>query len=159
MTIVKLFTGADCLPSLSVAAAVNLTLLVAQLDPATGWLQVAIQAGSFGLVAFLIVIGLPRFQERLTAERKAERDDFARMLNGINEDRKEERKEFQQEQRETRAYYAKENAELRRMYADSLAAFRTAVHDTRDVANNVAQRANVAVEIAKQAITREKESQ
>lgn len=66
----------------------------AQIDPATGWLSVIIQLGSFGLVAYLIIAGLPALQKAIMAERQAERGDFAKALFGVTEDRRAERVDF-----------------------------------------------------------------
>ncbi len=135
-------------------------------DGLANWLQLLVQTGSFGLLAALGLWLYPKIRREMTKERADERrdsakqladaiDKFTASLDGINEDRKSERKDFQQEQRETRAFYAKENADLRKMMMELSSQFRTAIHDARDLANNVTSRAAVAVEVAKQVITKD----
>lgn len=73
--------------------------------PLAGWLSVFVQLGSFGLVAYLIVKGLPDLQKEVKTERQAERSDFVKALdagraeftaamNSVSKDRKEERADF-----------------------------------------------------------------
>ncbi len=122
----------------------------------TGILSVLIQAGSFGLIAYLIVMGLPTMQRELKDERKQERVDFMAALRVVTEGCREEvngaraevervREIFQTEQRELRATFATEMEAMRRMYVESLNAFRTAVHDVKDVAGVTMNRANTAI--------------
>lgn len=72
--------------------------LIAQMESLgtqpSGWLSVVIQAGSFGLVAYLIIQGLPALQREIKSERAAERKDFNEALNSLVADRRIERTEF-----------------------------------------------------------------
>jgi hypothetical protein len=75
--------------AVAVAEAGSIILGQAQLPVASeapGWLSVVIQLGSFGLVAFLIVRGLPMLQKDIQNERAAERADFGKMLVGERAD-------------------------------------------------------------------------
>jgi hypothetical protein len=63
-------------------------------DAAPGWLSVVIQLGSFGLVAYLIIRGLPALQSDIKIERREERMDFLKALEKLTEDRKLERTDF-----------------------------------------------------------------
>jgi hypothetical protein len=135
------------------------------VDPAAGWISVVIQSGSFGLIAYLFVVGWPKFQREIKEERKGERDAFtnslreeraesAKMVESIRDAARKEveslRAVFAQEQREMREYYAKEAAAMRQVYADSAAAMRTAVHQMSQAAQNTMNKAAVAIEVAKQ---------
>jgi hypothetical protein len=188
-----------------------------QVDPTAAWFSVLIQTGSFGLIAYLIVFGLPALQKDMKADHQAERADFAESLRAARDgftaalkegresftaaleamtaDRKAERADFaaaartitdfanQQieamrveareetesvrsagreearelrvtfaaEQKETRQHYAEEAKNMRAMYIDAVNAMRTAVHDVRDVAGAVVNKANLAIEVQKHA--------
>lgn len=149
-----------------------LCCLWAQADPAMGWLSVLVQMGSFGLVAYLIVVGLPALNKEIKTDRQTERNDFATALKGVIEERKAERADFtgalqkvidftaaqiegirtaaDKEKQADRAFYAAEAESMRKMYFESAAAMRTAVHDVRDVAQRTVNKAQVAIDVAKE---------
>jgi hypothetical protein len=72
--------------------------LLAQADigsvAAPGWISVIVQLGSFGLISYLIISGLPTLQREMSAERKAERADFSAALGRQIEDAKLARTDF-----------------------------------------------------------------
>lgn len=130
--------------------------LAGALGGGTGILSVVIQGGSFALIAYLIIFALPAMQKDLREERKQERMDFAAALKLVTDSCREEvmgargeveriRVIFQQEQRELRNTFALEMEAMRKMYVDSLGAFRTAVHEVKDVAGITMNRANAAI--------------
>lgn len=70
-----------------------------------GWLSVVIQTGSFGLIAYLIVRGLPVLQKEIMTERQMERADFiksiesgrvefTKSIEALTADRKIERQDY-----------------------------------------------------------------
>lgn len=152
--------------------------LVAQADPAggplAGWMSVVIQFGSFGLIAYLIVQGLPGLQKEIQAERKAERGDFMAALERLSSGRDRERADFSQaitnisaaarleneklraafaeEQKQTRECHAVQMAAMQKLYVDVVGSMRTAVHDVKDAAGVAVNKAAVAAEVARQAI-------
>lgn len=135
------------------------------------WLTFFVQAGSFGLLAYLIVLGLPALQKELKAERKEERTDFTAALKVVTDDRRLERQDFaavvkvitdaartevemirtaaREEVDRLQQVFQQEQRETRKMYIDAVGAMRTAVHDVRDVAQATVNKASVAMEVAK----------
>lgn len=81
-------------PALLAGSAEGVFYVLGQIDPAPGWLSVVIQLGSFGLVAYLIIMGLPSLQREIKVERQTERADYAATLNRITDDRRVERVDF-----------------------------------------------------------------
>jgi hypothetical protein len=150
----------------------------ASVEQVPGWLSVVIQLGSFGLVAFLIVAGLPRLHAELKAERKAERDSFSGMLEKINDDRRTERADFaaairaaydfarveaeavrvsaKSEVETLRTVFIQEQRETRAFYADEAKSMRTlymdAVAAMRTAVHDVRDVANVTVNEARVAL-------
>jgi hypothetical protein len=149
------------------------------VDPAAGWLSVIIQSGSFGLIAYLIVVGWPKFQKTVREERAEDRKEFGELLAKANADRQTDRTEFtaalrlvtdfatgqissvrdatRQEVTTIRAAakdeietMRQEQVEMRRMLLEAMTSMRSAVHDVRDVASTTVNKANVALEVARQ---------
>lgn len=150
---------------LAVLMPVSLGFL-AQVDapPPPGWVSILIQGGSFAVLTYLIVWGLPRSLDAIHGERKAERTDFAASLRTVTGSARVEaeairaaakaemdaqRNLFLSEQRDTRNFYAKESDQMRQLYMDAVAAMRSAVHDVKDAAQAAVNRAQVAIEVTK----------
>ena len=176
-------------------------------DTLSGWLSVVVQLGSFGLITFLIIRGLPALHEKVSSERTLERNaftaelaterkEFTTALRSVLDERSKDRQDFSanltrlteffqgqagevrvaakaevealrsvfaqeqrelriafaQEQRDTRDHYAGEAEAMRKLFIEAAAAWRSAVHDVKNVAGVVMNKANVATEIARMQI-------
>ncbi len=133
-----------------------------------GWLSVLIQTGSFGLIAYLIVRGLPALQKEIMVERKEERGEFMKAIDSLTTDRRAERVDFantvkvitdysrsemeairtsaRQEVEALRQTFQQETRETRAVQMEMVNAMRTAVHDVRDVAGVTMNRATAALQ-------------
>lgn len=125
----------------------------AMTEPAApGWLGIVIQGGSFGLVAYAIVVGLPKLQKDLQHERAQERADFLAAVKAITEFGRVQiemfRVTFFDEQKETRAYFANESQLMRQLFTETVTSMRSAVHDVRNVAGVAVNKATVAMEVS-----------
>jgi hypothetical protein len=81
-------------------------MILAQGDPTVGVLNLVVQGGSFALLAFLVIYGLPQWHTKITATQQKEREDF---IKALNEERveataalAEKRKEFLDAQKDQR---------------------------------------------------------
>lgn len=78
--------------------AFTLTVILAQVEvpgqAAPSWLQLVVQTGSFGLIAYLIVVGVPKFRKEMADESAKERGEYLRSRESELADRKQERQDF-----------------------------------------------------------------
>lgn len=51
------------------------------VDPAPSWFLVILQGGSFAVLVYLLVVGLPKYQQSQDEARTREREDFGKHLN------------------------------------------------------------------------------
>lgn len=134
-----------------------LMLLAQAVDQASapGWLSVVIQTGSFGLVAYGVIYGLPWMYRTISDDRQREQLAFSASLKEVTEtldkavdkltaDMREMRGTFEREQHASRDFTAKETAELRSMLIQNLTAMRVAVHDVRGVAQMAINKSAIA---------------
>lgn len=92
----------------------------AEMAVMPGWLSLVIQLGSFGLIAYLIVYGLPTLQREMIGwlknidiQRQAERESFERVLD-------EQRKTCNEEHAQIRHFYVTEMEAQRKLYMDAI---------------------------------------
>lgn len=58
---------------------------LAQTDGLPGWFALILQGGSFAVLVFLMLFGLPKLRREIAEEQRNERDDFKTTLRNISE--------------------------------------------------------------------------
>lgn len=119
-------------------------LLLAESPEPISLFALLIQGGSFALLAYIIIFGLPALHKMIAAERKEERADFATSLAKLTDEGKEARIAFAAGVKEQRTDFAAALTSLSSIFRQEAVAERVACEKHFETLAGVVTKGNEA---------------